>query len=158
MQTETKLLSAIVGVVIVLGLAVVPALEYNEAFSQQAKPQDKAKPKQKPTRVLAKVNVIIDGTAVNATDLGNSTITTSVGGHTQSKTVELENDTDTSAIVMPFNFNRLSSVAGDQFSTCFNSDILDTVCDDGTLVSAEKGKGKGNAPTRLQGTANLVLG
>ena len=165
MQTQTKILSVLVGVVMMLGLAVVPSLDYGSAIAQEAKPTDPKTPKApktpkepKPKNVQAKVEVTIDGSAVNASELGNSTLTTSVGGHTQTKTIELENDTDTSAIKTPFNFNRLAVLPGDQFSTCFNSDILDSSCQDGTLVSAEKGKGKGQAPTKLQGTANLVLG
>ena len=121
----------------------------------------------KPNKSQAKIDVFIDASGLGAEGAGNGTITAIVGGHSQSKMLSVDvgkageaNQTqDLSVIYMPFNFNRLTSSAGDQFSVCFNSDVVNVTsqCSDGTLSSAEKGKGKLQKPTKLTGSTDLVL-
>ena len=128
---------------------------------------DTADAAKKPNKSQAKLDVFIDASGVGAEGVGNGTITAIVGGHSQSKALTVDvgkpgetNQTqDLSVIYMPFNFNRLTSSAGDQFSVCFNSDVVNVTsqCSDGTLSSAEKGKGKLQKPTKLTGTTDLVL-
>src|SRR4030095_6266644 len=121
----------------------------------------------KPNNSQAKINVFIDASGVGAEGVGNGTITAIVGGHSQSKMLtvdvgkpgETNKTQDLSVIYMDFNFNRLTSSAGDQFSVCFNSDVVNVTsqCSDGTLSSAEKGKGKLQRPTKLTGNVDLVI-
>ena len=121
----------------------------------------------KPKGSQAKIDVTVDATGVGAEGIGNATITAIVGGHSQSRPLGVDvgtegeqNETqDLSEIYIPFNFRRLSSEVGDQFSVCFNSDVANvtSTCSDGVLKSAEKGKGKGHGPTKLRGTADLII-
>ena len=125
-----------------------------------------AVPKQPKTQ--ARINVTIDGTNIpqGPEGTGNSSITVTVGGHTTTKPINIKSVTtanqtqaNLSLMAMPFNFNKISAVAGDEFSVCFNSGVeaIQSSCEEGVLVAADIAKGKGNKPTKLIGDIDLTI-